>query len=256
MRPLHFSESGKGSPLVFIHGFCETSEIWREFIRPLANHFHVYALDLPGFGESDLLSVPFSIDQVSNVVAKWLSQNKIYNSLVIGHSLGGYVALSLARRHSAMIKAVGLFHSTSFADTPEKIENRNRVIEFVQKNGVPPYIETFVPGLFFNKENPDIHEVLRIALTTKKETLIAYVAAMRDRPDGHEILRNHEIIKFFISGREDALIPPEITKKSAEMSQNCRFFELAEVGHMGLFEAKTECQRIISEFASDLFQNK
>ena len=255
MRPLHFSESGKGYPLVFIHGFCETSEIWKEFTKPLAKHFHVYALDLPGFGQSDLLPLPFSIDQVSDAVAQWLRENKIFNSLIIGHSLGGYVALALARRHIDLIKAIGLFHSTSFADTLEKKENRNKVIEFVKRNGVAPYIETLVPGLFFNKENPNIHEVQRIALMTKKETLIAFAESMRDRSDSDEILRNREIIKFFISGREDTVIPPEITKKSAEMSQNCTFFELAAVGHMGLFEAKTECQRIISDFASDLFRD-
>ena len=77
---------------------------------------------------------------------------------------------------------------------------------------------------------------------------------MRDRPERSGILTNHEIVKFFISGREDTVIPPETTQKLAEISQNCRFFELAKVGHMGLFEAKTECQEIIREFASNLFR--
>lgn len=255
MASLQFSESGKGSPIVFIHGFCESREIWKVFTEPIAEHFHVYALDLPGFGESDSLSGQLSIDRVGDSVAHWLAQNKISNSLVIGHSLGGYVALSIVKRHSKLIRAIGLFHSTSFADTPEKIVNRNRVIEFVKKNGVAPYIETFVPGLFFNKENPDLHEVYRIAMLTKKESLIAYSEAMRDRHDSNEILRNPEIIKFFISGREDTLITPETTHKLAKMAQNCRFLELPDVGHMGLFEAKTECQQFIVEFAYDLDRN-
>ena len=255
MPSLHFSESGKGFPIVFIHGFCETHEIWREFTRPLANHFHVYALDLPGFGGTDLLPVPFSIDAVGDSVAQWLVQNKISKCLIVGHSLGGYVALSLAVRHAALIKAIGLFHSTSFADTTEKKGTRNRVIDFVRNNGVPPYIDTFVPGLFYNKENPANHEVRRIALLTKQETLIAYAEAMRDRPDRTDILRNNEIIKFFISGRNDTMIPPETTRQLSEISQNCRFFELMAVGHMGLFEAKTECQEIIRDFAAQLFRH-
>ena len=62
MPSLPFSESGQGFPIVFIHGFCETREIWKEFTEPLANHFHVYTLDLPGFGGADLLPFSFSID--------------------------------------------------------------------------------------------------------------------------------------------------------------------------------------------------
>ena len=183
MSSLHFSESGKGFPIVFLHGFCETHEIWREFVRPLSTQFNVHALDLPGFGKSELHPSPFSIDQVGDAVAQWLSMNKISNCLVVGHSLGGYVALSLAERHASLIKGIGLFHSTSFADTEEKKENRNKAISFVKKNGVQPYIDTFVPGLFFDKKDPALPEVHRIASQTKAESLIGYLKAMRDRPD-------------------------------------------------------------------------
>ncbi len=256
MSSLYFHEDGDGVPLVFLHGFCETHEIWNEFVRPLATHFHIFTLDLPGFGKSKILPAPFSIDQVADSVANWLIENKIPKSIVIGHSLGGYVTLALAERHAELLTGFGLFHSTSFADTDEKIENRNRVIEFVRKNGVPSYIDTFIPGLFFDKANKAIKEVHRIAVQTKVATLVGYSQAMRDRPDRSFILGNHKIPKFLIAGTEDTLIPIASSRKMAEIGQNCRFYELKEVAHMGIFEAESECQNLISESVLAFINNK
>ena len=256
MSSLHFHEEGDGFPLVFIHGFCETLEIWKAFVKPLSKNFHVFTIDLPGFGKSEILPAPFSIDQVADSVAVWLIENKISKSILVGHSLGGYVTLALAERHPGLLKGLGLFHSTSFADTEEKIENRNRVIEFVRKNGVAPYIDTFVPGLFFDKGNKAIAEVHRIAMQTQETTLTAYAQAMRDRPDRSFILRNHEIPKFLIAGAEDTIIPPASSLKMAEIGQNCRFYELRGVAHMGLFEAENQCQEAIRESVLAIINNK
>ncbi len=256
MSSLHFHEEGEGIPLVFLHGFCETHEIWNEFVRPLATHFHIFTVDLPGFGKSELLPAPFSIDQVADSVADWLIEIRIPKCVVIGHSMGGYVTLALAARHPELLNGFGLFHSTSFADTEEKIVNRTRVIEFVQKNGVPSYIDAFVPGLFFNKANKAIPEVYRIAEQTKEATLVRYSEAMRDRPDRSFVLENHNIPKFLIAGTEDALIPITSSREMAKIAQNCRFYELKGVAHMGVFEAESECQNLISESVLAIINNK
>src|SRR5258708_28717038 len=134
MSSLFFREEGSGPPLVFLHGFCETHEIWREFIKPISAQFRIITPDLPGFGKSKKLPDPFTIDQVGNAVGMWLIENQILTSIVIGHSMGGYVALSLAAQHPQLLQGLGLFHSNVFADTNEKKENRNKVIEFVRNH--------------------------------------------------------------------------------------------------------------------------
>ena len=136
MSPLFFYEEGSGPPIVFLHGFCETHEIWKDFVKPLSTRFRVILIDLPGFGRSEILPTPFTIDDVGNTVANWLIENQVLKSILIGHSLGGYVTLSVAERHSQLLEGIGLFHSMAFEDTQEKKENRNKVIEFVRRNGV------------------------------------------------------------------------------------------------------------------------
>ena len=170
--------------------------------------------------------------------------------------MGGYVALSLAERHPDLLKGFGLFHSTSFADTEEKKVNRNKVIEFVTRNGVAPFIDTFVPGLFFNKSVSTLAEVHSIAIQTRSETLIGYSQAMRDRPDRSSILKISEKPKFLIAGTEDTLIPIALSRKMVEIGQNCRYYELKGVAHMGIFEAEMECQEVIEEFVRAIVKNK
>lgn len=257
MSPLLYSrEEGEGSTLLLLHGFCETHEIWSGFTGPLAEHFRVIALDLPGFGQSESLPLPFTIDDVGHAVAKWLKERHLDKVVVIGHSLGGYVALSLAENYPQLVSGLGLFHSTIFADSEEKKENRNKVIAFVQKNGVQPFIDTFVPGLFLDKSHPMMDIVYKIASRTKQETLISYSQAMRDRPDRSSTWQNDVIPKLMIAGADDALVTVNTSREMAKMSKNLSFFELRNVAHMGLFEAKTECQEIIKRFTYGLQFNK
>ncbi|MBY0434231.1 MAG: alpha/beta hydrolase [Cyclobacteriaceae bacterium] len=256
MTSLYFREWGSGRPLVFIHGFCETSEVWQEFVPPLSKEFRVIAIDLPGFGNSPLIPAPFSIDQVADQVYKWLQENKIERPIVIGHSLGGYVTLSLAARYENLIEGLVLFHSTTFPDTEEKKQNRNKVIEFVTKNGVAPFVDTFVPGLFFDKEHSAISTVYSIAIQTKKETITAYLAAMRDRPDRSDVLEKSVYPALVIAGAEDTLIPAEANGKMDKMGQKAEFHSLENTGHMGFFEAKEVTRQIVLQFSKRVFFDK
>ena len=208
----------------------------------------------PGFGKSGILPETFTVDDVGDALASWLKDNHITDSLLIGHSLGGYVTLSIAEHHPQLLGGVGLFHSTAFADTLEKKENRNKVIEFVRKNGVQPFINTFVPGLFFDKSSQAIPLVHKIASQTEAETLMGYTSAMRDRSDRSSALKS-SIPKLLLAGTEDTLIPIEVSRRMGKMSENSDFFELKNTAHMGFFESKKECQSIIRRFAGQIFFN-
>ena len=182
MSRIYYQEKGKGHPLVLIHGFCETHEIWDRFADNLSDTFRVLLPDLPGFGKSPLPPTPFTIQDIGLAMLGWMDELHLDRPVVIGHSLGGYVALAMVDVQPGRFPGFGLFHSTAYADSEEKKENRNKVIDFVSRKGVQPFIDTFVPGLFYQKGNPHVMEIHQIASRTPAETLVAYAAAMRDRP--------------------------------------------------------------------------
>ena len=255
MHPLYARESGKGPVIIFLHGFCETHEIWDSFITPFEANYHVITLDLPGFGKSPLPSGPFSINQIADIVSDWIRIKNLEPALVLAHSLGGYIALAIAKNRPELLAGIGLIHSTVFADTPEKKENRNKVIEFVTRNGVEPFVETFVSGLFASESDQHIPFVHRIALTTQLETLINYNSAMRDRPDHSDTWRSASMPKLLVAGFKDTIIPVKASREMALMTKGIAYWELPEAAHMGFLEAKGDCQAAISGFVRLAFPN-
>lgn len=256
MPSLFSLDKGSGPPLVFLHGFCDTHAFWKEFVPAFFSTYRILAPDLPGFGRSDTLPSSFTIEDVGNAVASWIKDKALDKPIVIGHSLGGYVALSLMKHHSELLSGIGLVHSTPYGDSTERKVMRNKVIEFVRKNGVEPFVDTFVPGLFLDKSHPAIATTKFRALTTSEVALTGYAKAMAGRQDLSATLLGSELPAFMIAGVEDALIPIGSLRKLADLGKNLSLQELPKVAHMGVFEAKKQCQEVISKFAARVMLNK
>jgi len=255
MKPLYYKEQGEGSALVLLHGFCETHEIWENIFPELSTKFKVIALDLPGFGKSDPLSLDFSIKKVGRSVTDLLSSIGIQNCVFVGHSLGGYVALTIAQERPDLVAGLCLFHSTALPDNDEKKINRNRVIDFVEKNGALPFVETFVPGLFFKKDQKNMESVYKIASKTSKNSIIAYSRAMRDRPDMTDFLMEFFKPVLFVGGENDSFLRVPSLEGQAKLAVAGEVKILAGTGHMGMYEATSQSIRILKDFAGACFHS-
>ncbi len=243
-----YTDQGKGFPVVLIHGFCETHEVWIRFAQHLSKDFRVISVDLPGFGKSKSLSEGFSIADAASKINELLVQLEIKKCVPIGHSLGGYVTLAMVKQQSSAFSGFGLFHSTAYADNEERKAARNKVVEFVSKNGVAAFIETFIPPLFYDKANVDIPFAVRMALQTKQETLIGYAKAMRDRPDLTSVIQNFKNPIAFIAGEKDTVIPADTLKKQAELATKPHLFVIQGAAHMGMFEREVETLNLTRGF--------
>jgi pimeloyl-ACP methyl ester carboxylesterase len=202
-----------------------------------------------------MLPAPFSIDDVAAAIVQWIQEMEINRPVLIGHSLGGYVTLAVANRIEKLPAGIGLFHSTALPDTEEKKANRNKVIEFVTRNGVKPYIDTFVPGLFYDKNSSSIPLVNRILSEARAEALTAYLAAMRDRPDSTGVIAKFTKPLLFLCGAKDELIPVETNEKQAKNAQKGTLTVLPGTGHMGMFEAPAESARALALFCDSCRQS-
>jgi pimeloyl-ACP methyl ester carboxylesterase len=248
MPSIYHRELGSGPPVILLHGFCETHTIWEGMLLALSDRYRVFAPDLPGFGRSELLPSGFSLDDVADHVANFLESVGVKGGCVIGHSLGGYVTLALTERHPHLVKSFGLFHSTALPDTPEKQENRNRVSAFVQQNGVPTYIQSFIPSLFAQSSHPDVKPVVEEAIQTPLITFLEYTRAMRDRPDRMPLIRAFNGPILFIAGGKDSVIPVEKIQQQATEGKHPHVVVFHEAGHMGMLENPAESQAVLSDF--------
>ena len=250
MSPIRFFEKGKGQPIVLIHGFCEIGEMWRDFANTLSTDFRVICPDLPGCGGSPITSNSISLEEVAVLLEEWMNENNIQNPIVIGHSLGGYVMLALLELMGDKLKAVGLFHSTAFADDEEKKGMRDRTVIFLKKHGVDMFVTSFVPPLFPEERREELDKEIKQAIEQAKQCsldgLIAFTKAMRDRKDRFEVLENFSGFKLMIAGTEDGAVKIDASRK--HKSAITDYYELENTGHVGMIERKEETLKIVREF--------
>lgn len=254
MRQLFFYESGQGLfPVVFIHGFCESSTIWKSLSKELSKEFRIICPDLPGFGQSPLPEHDFSLEEIGNQFVSWLKGLDIKQCIVIGHSLGAYIALEILRKHPDFVKGIGLFNSTAFGDSTDKKENRNKLIDFIGAHGVNPFLKTFVPSLFYpetaKKHTKTIAQISEEGLSIKAESVIKYAAAMRDRSCSIDLLKQYHDRILLIAGEFDQNIPLDKSKEMAEIIDAENSHIIPNSAHMSLFEQSELCYDAIREFA-------
>lgn len=258
MSEIQFFEKGKGQPLILIHGFCETGRMWADFSEALSDKFRVICPDLPGIGNSPISKDQISMEETAVLLEEWLDSNQIENPIVIGHSLGGYVALALLELLGNRIKAIGLFHSTALADDTAKKEIRNKTITFLRKNGVDKFVKSFIPPLFpenrLEELSQEIDNAVEDARRSSLEGLVAFTGAMRDRKDRLEILKHFTGQKLLIAGTEDSAVKIEASRSQKDAFTH--YIELHGVGHMGMIEQKEETIRIVRQFALETLRLK
>lgn len=238
--------------LLLIHGFCEDHSVWAHYIPELQKDYRVIAIDLPGFGKSPVLAGTPSIEAYAQTVREMLARENVVKPRVIGHSLGGYVALALADRMPSELERLVLFHSTSFEDTAEKKANRNRVIDFLKDNGVSSFVRNFVTPLFAVENRASLAALIE-NLEEKGEQqhlegLIYATEAMRDRYDRKGVLEALTCPILFICGKQDTAIPMERTQEEAFLPNESHLLILDHCGHMGMFEKPEVCLRSIKHF--------
>ncbi len=251
MSSLHFQVRGQGKPIIFLHGFPMNQTVWDEFVPLLTDTNKVITIDLPGFGKSTALESSFTIEEVADIILDRLSAEKISGSTIIGHSLGGYVALAMAEKRPDLFSGLGLFHSTAFADTPEKKESRLKVIDFINKNGVLAFTSNFIPPLFADQNHLAIAKVREIAIQSSHDAVVGYTNAMRNRPDRTSVLKKLKIPVLFLVGEADAGLPVDTILTQAKHCESQVIQILKKAAHMGMFENPETSAAIIQEFVSN-----
>lgn len=254
---LNSKVSGTGLPVVFIHGFGEDLSLWNGITATLSQKYKVIAIDLPGFGKSKPIESPFTLFEVAENVHNYITKSlKIDSFVVLGHSLGGYISLALAKSYPQTILSFGLINSTSFADTDEKKANREKTIEFINKYGAAFFLQAFVPNLFTpgnqKKLSKDVSRVLKMGIDLPDEVLTSYMLAMRNRPDLSYILNKHENI-LLVAG----LLDPHFSYKDViseigllKQFKNGHLFE--NVAHMSMIEAEEQLENVIAGFLNNI----
>lgn len=248
--PMHIADTEKGDRcVVLLHGYLESMLVWDEFVPLLSDHVRVVTLDLPGHGISTIAGEVHTMEFLAETVAKTMESLGIDRYTVVGHSMGGYVALAMCENYRERLEGIVLLSSTTSADSQEKCDRRRREIELI-KAGKKNMLARLVPHAGFAPENVKrlkdyIEDIAELILITEDEGVIAILGGMITRKDRGELLRDSGIPHLFIFGRHDYYIPNAVADEMIAYDPNARVLWLEHSGHMGFYEEPELCARAI-----------
>ena len=253
---IHYKVAGKGQPVFLIHGFAEDSRIWDGFIPELENDFLLVIPDIPGSGQSALLEGnDIGIENYADVMNAIATQENISKAVFVGHSMGGYISLAFAKKYPEKINAVGLFHSSAYADDDAKKETRQKAINVINEKGPLAFLKTAIPGLFANAEASKVHidDLLEKAKAFSNDALIQYYQAMIARPDTTQTLKSIQQPVLFILGQHDKAVPFEHGLEQSHLPSLSHIHILRNSAHMGMLEEKEKSLGILAHFLHTIY---
>ncbi|MBN9295120.1 MAG: alpha/beta hydrolase [Flavobacteriia bacterium] len=243
---LNYEIIGKGYPVVFLHGFLESTQMWTPLMLEQMP-FQSVLIDLPGHGKSDLNNIDADLRLYGLEVFKVLETEGIFEFGLVGHSMGGYIALEMAK-HSSDIEKLVLLNSCFWQDSPAKQKERQRVLQILEKNK-NRYLLEAIPGMFVDPaaHSVFIEEMVKIAEQMPLEAILTATKAMMNRTSSEGIADCLGTNLKIIQGELDTSVPMNLmlektTKKPFDLSV------LKGVGHMSHKEAAEDVKTLLMDF--------
>ncbi len=234
---LEFTDRGIGAAVLLLHGFPLDRRIWNDQMEPLARTCRIVAVDLRGHGRSASTPGPYPMDLFADDALQLMSALKIPRFAVVGHSMGGYIALALHRKAPERLSGVALVASRSKADSDEAKRVREETAQRVEREGMRSMAET-LPDRLLNLEAPrSVMEFVRDVITTATPMgVAASLRGMAMRPDATAQLAAIKIPTLVAAGRGDRIVPVAESEAMAAAIPGAKTAWFEKSGHMPMVE--------------------
>jgi pimeloyl-ACP methyl ester carboxylesterase len=229
-----FTRRGRGAPLILIHGYPLDRTIWSKVAEMIEDKFDLIIPDLRGFGASDVMEADRSIIGYASDLAGLMERLKVKKAHIVGHSMGGYVALAFAREYTRKTAGLGLIASQVSADSAERKAARHATARQIIKDGIGTVVEGMTPKLSPDAEVQAL--VRRVIAQQRPLGLAVALDAMAGRPDSTDVLRSLDLPMVIVHGDADELIPVERGREMKSSLPSARYVELPGAGHMPMLE--------------------
>ncbi len=225
---------------LLLHAFPFDSSLWDDVAAVLREAGHeVIAPDLPGFGAAPLLAADPDVDRMVDAILPALDDEP---AVIVGCSMGGYVALGLARRHPGLVAALALVDTKATADPPAAREGRERVATLAESGG--DWSAGMISGLLGETSRagrPDVVRRVETVLARASSATVAWAQrAMAMRPDSLDVVSELDAPVLVVMGEEDTMSPLPEQEFILATAARGRLVTIAESGHLTPIEAPAE----------------
>jgi len=233
--------------LVLIHGHGVDASIWNNIHPELSADIRVIK---PNFAQSTSHT---TIEAYAEELNAQLQSADLTEVVLVGHSMGGYLALAYAERYPEQVRGLVLYHSTAYADDADRKIQRQQLINTMKAQGGAQFIEKQIPKMV----SPDYPAEKTQALVARfrdlpTEALIAGMKAIAGRPDRTSVLRNARFPVLLVLGKQDQLIPLEKTQALANLSAEINVSIIDNAGHLSMVEQPETSVQVLRHFLEQI----
>ncbi|MEA2509479.1 MAG: hypothetical protein QOG21_1561 [Actinomycetota bacterium] len=248
---------GEGTPVLLIHAFPLHAGMWQPQIDSLGHRFRLIAPHLKGFGGSDAPSEAseYSMDGYARDLKGLLDELGIDKPVMVGLSMGGYIAFAFLRLYPDSVAALVLADTRAEADPPEGKERRTAQQAQVREQGTAALIDTLSGALLgeaTRTSKPEVVEHAKGLMDNPGHGFIGALEAMKNRPDSSGDLARIKAPTLVIVGENDGVTPPEASRKMHEHVGGSRLVVLPGVGHLSNLESPEAFTAALEDFLSQL----
>jgi 3-oxoadipate enol-lactonase len=248
---VRYLEAGSGPPVVLLHGFPLSADMWRAQLENVPEGWRFIAPDLRGFGP-EAMAPTHSMDDMAESVVAFLRAMRIDKVTLGGLSMGGYVAFAVMRRAPELAVRLILADTRATADNEQGRAARNKMVETLRTLGVSAVADEIMPKLLgetTRRHAPEVETRVRtlIAVNTA-EGLAGAVSAMRDRPDSSSLLSSISVPTLVLVGEEDVLTPPADAEAMRSKLSRARLVGIPRAGHLSNLEAPEAFSTALADF--------
>lgn len=260
---LEFSDTGSPSPnapmLLLVHGFPLSRAMWSAQVKALAQEFRIVAPDLRGYGGSTIGDWPTDEHTVSlrryaeDLVAILDYLQHDGPVVLVGFSMGGYIALAMEREWPDHFGALALLDTRAAADSEESRATRLKMADKIHEWGAARVAELMRPNLFAaGTPEAIVEQTVQLIGSTQPASIAASQRAMAARPDSTSRLPAINKPTLVLVGQSDAISPPGEMQTMAQSIPGAQYVEIAGAGHMAPVENSAAVNAALKEFASGL----
>jgi branched-chain amino acid transport system permease protein len=244
---INYVENGSGPVLLYIHGNTG-SLLWFDRVMSIPG-WRTIALDIPNFGRSGPLPGEISIDRYADAVASFIGALDVKRPVVVGHSLGGSVALSLAARYPELLRALVLVDSGPPSGLKTPVES-HPAIEMMRTN--PQVLAMALKAVV-----PTMSDEAWFAALVEEARLMAEPAWIGNAVALGKMDLRGRLVGFtrpvlVIHGGKDVIITAEMAEETRAAFPHARLVELPELGHSVIAEDPTRFKALLMDFLSSL----
>jgi pimeloyl-ACP methyl ester carboxylesterase len=251
-RRLRYLHAGSGWPLILLHAFPLSADLWRPQLDRVARGWHFLAPDLRGFGRGALPPRTMAMDEMASDIGAFMDALEIDRAVIGGLSMGGYVTMALYRLAPERFTGIVLANTKATPDTPEGRAAREQMIELVGARGPAGVADQMIPkllGATSQTARPFLAPLVRRLIEgNSAEAIAAAIQAIKDRPDSLPTLERMAVPALVIASDEDAIIPVTEAEAMHRLMPRSQLVVLSSAGHLSNLEVPDDFSEALGNF--------